>query len=85
MHFKNLQAALHVGRGDHNLTVKTAGAEQRGVKHVGTVGRSDEDDAFVGLKTVHFHKELVQGLFAFVMPPRPSQPHADGPRRRFRR
>ena len=69
MHFKNLQAALHVGRGDHNLTVKTAGAEQRGVKHVGTVGRRDEDDAFVGLKTVHFHKELVQGLFAFVMPP----------------
>ena len=43
----------------HDLAVETTGAQQRRVKHVRTVGCSDQDDAFVRFKPIHFNKELV--------------------------
>ena len=67
MHFEDLFTAFEVGQADHDLPVKTTGAQQRRVKHVRAVGGGDDDDAFVAFKTVHFHEELVQRLFAFVV------------------
>src|SRR5690606_4769038 len=52
---------------DHDLTVKAARTQQCRVKHVGTVGRGDDDDTFIGFKAVHFDKKLVQRLFALVI------------------
>ena len=60
-------AALHIGSGHNHAPVKAAGAEQRRIQDVGPVGRRNQDDAFVGFESVHFHKQLVEGLLALVM------------------
>jgi len=36
-------------------------------EHVGPVGGGDDDDAVVGLETVHLDEQLVQGLLALVV------------------
>ena len=60
-------AAQHIGVRHNDLAVETAGPQQCGIQHVGTVGRSDQDDAFIGFEAVHFDQQLVEGLFAFVV------------------
>ena len=60
-------AALHVGTIDDDAAIESAGAEQRRIEHVGTVGRRDEDDAFVRLEAVHLDEQLVQRLLALVV------------------
>ena len=67
MHFEDLFAAFKVGQADDDLTVETTRTQQRGVKDVRAVGRSDDDNAFITFEAVHFHEQLVQGLFAFVV------------------
>jgi hypothetical protein len=64
---ENLFAATDVGTIDDDAAIETARAEKRGVEDVGPVGRGDEDYAVVGLETVHFHQQLIQGLLALVM------------------
>src|SRR5215510_10650278 len=51
-------------------TVRTsrAGTQQRRVEHVGAVGCRDEDDAFIRLEAIHFDEQLIEGLFALVVP-----------------
>ena len=68
VHFKNAAAATQIGRGHHDLTVKAARTQQGGIKHIRAVCGGNEDNAFIAFKAVHFHKQLVQGLLAFVMP-----------------
>ena len=46
---------------------KRPGPQQRRIEHVGTVGRGDEDDAFVRLEAVHLDEQLVQRLLALVV------------------
>jgi hypothetical protein len=58
---------LEVGDGDHHLTVEAAGPQQGRVQNVRAVGGGDEDNPFIGLKAVHFHQELVQGLFPLIV------------------
>ncbi|MGY3407131.1 hypothetical protein ACVWZV_003244 [Bradyrhizobium sp. GM5.1] len=53
--------------GHHDLTVEAAGTQQRGIEHVGTVGRGDQDHALVGLEAVHLDQQLVQRLLALVI------------------
>ena len=65
--FENAFAAAQIRRGNHDLTVETAGTQQRGIQHVGAVCGRNENDAFVGFKAVHFHEQLVEGLLAFVV------------------
>ena len=67
VHFQDSPAAPQVRTVDGNLPVKTAGAQQRRVEDVGTVRRGDRNDAFVGAEAVHFYKQLVQRLFAFIV------------------
>ncbi len=64
---QDLLAADEVGVRDHDLAVETARAQQRGIEHVGPVGRGDDDDAFVLLEAVHLDQQLVQRLLALVV------------------
>jgi len=59
MDLENLLAADDVRIGHDHLTVEAAGAQQRRIQHVRTVGRGDQDDAFVRLEAVHLDQQLV--------------------------
>ena len=52
---------------DDNPSVEPAGSQQGGVKYVGSVGSRDQDNSLIGVKAIHLHQELVQGLLPFVM------------------
>ena len=67
MDLEDVLAAADVGSVDLDLTVKATGAEQSGVKDVGTVGGGDDHDALVGAEAVHLHEQLVEGLLALVV------------------
>ncbi|CCJ91059.1 hypothetical protein BN132_2987 [Cronobacter turicensis 564] len=67
MHFQDLFTTTHVRQTNHDLTVETAWAQQRRVKHVRTVSRRDDDNAFVAFKTIHLNEHLVQGLLTFIV------------------
>ena len=66
-------AALHVGGVHTNLTVKTAGTQQRRVQNVGSVRCSNDDDVRVAVEAVHLNQQLVQGLLTLVI----TAAHAD--------
>ena len=51
-----------------HLPVETARAQKRRVKDIRAVRCRNDDNAFVNAETVHFHKQLVQRLFALIMP-----------------
>jgi hypothetical protein len=70
-------AAPDVGVRHLHLAVEAAGAQQRGVKHVGPVRGRDDDDALVRLEAVHLDQKLVQRLLAFVVAA--AVAHATGP------
>ena len=67
VHAEDLFAAAHVGQAHHHAAVEAAGAQQRGIKHVGAVGGRDEDDAVVRFESVHFDEQLIQRLLALVV------------------
>ena len=67
VHLQDLLAADHVRIGHYDLTVETAGAQQRRIEHVRPVGGGDQNDAFIGLEAIHLHEQLVQRLLAFVV------------------
>ena len=67
MHFQDAFAADHVGVRHHHLTVETTRTQQRGIEHVRTVGRGDENNAFVGFEAIHLDQQLVERLLALVI------------------
>ena len=67
MHAQDLLAALYVRTVDRDLTVKTAGTQQRRIQNIGAVGGSDQDDRLALLKTVHLDQQLVKRLLALVV------------------
>ena len=64
---KDFLAAANVRSTHDHAPVKSAGAQQRGIEHIGTVGGRDQDDAIVGFEAVHLDEQLVQGLLALVV------------------
>src|SRR5688500_10561751 len=60
-------ASLHIRPVDHDAPVEAAGAEERRIEHVGTVGRRNADYALVRLEAVHLDQQLIQRLLALVM------------------
>jgi hypothetical protein len=54
------------------------------VEDVRTIGRRDQNDAFVRFEAVHFDEQLIERLLALVVPP-PRPRRGDGRRRRSRR
>ena len=67
MYLQDFGTSLNIRTVYYDLAVETAGTQQGRVQNVGTVGGGQQDDALVALEAVHFHQQLVQGLFAFVM------------------
>ncbi len=67
MDIEDLLTTANVRQGHHHLTVEPAGTQQGGVKHVGAVGRGDDDSPRVGLETIHLDQQLVERLFALVV------------------
>jgi len=67
VHFKDLLPPLHIRQRHHHLAVKAPRSQKRRVQHVGTVGRRNQNHAFVGLEAVHFHQQLVERLLPLVM------------------
>jgi hypothetical protein len=67
VNLEDLLAADDIRIRHHNLTVETAGTQQGRVQHVRTVGRGDQDDAFIGLEPIHLDQQLVQRLLALVI------------------
>ena len=67
MDLEDLLTALDIRQAHIDLTVKAARPQQGLIQNVGTVGGRHDDDAVVGLKAVHFHQQLVQGLLAFIV------------------
>ena len=67
VHLEDQFASAYIRQRHVHLAVETAGAQERGVEHIGAVGGGDHDDAFVALKAVHLHQQLVQRLFALVV------------------
>ena len=67
MNLEDLLAADDVRVRHHHLAVEAAGTQQRGIQHVGTVGRRDQDHAFISLEAVHLDEQLVERLFALVI------------------
>ncbi len=65
--FQDFLTALDVGQAHIHLTVEAARAEQCLIQNVSTVGSGHDDNAIVGLKTVHLDQQLVQGLLALVV------------------
>ena len=50
-----------------NLTIKTTWTKQRRIKHIWTVGRSNNDNTLVTLETIHFNQKLVQRLLTLIV------------------
>ena len=67
VHAEHFFAPAHVGPAHNHAAVEAAGAQQRGIEHVGPVGGGDQNDAVVRFKTVHLHQQLIQRLFALVV------------------
>src|SRR5258708_29706644 len=69
------RSAADVGQRHIHLAVETAGAQQRRIQDVGTVGCSHDDNAEVGLEAVHLDQHLVQGLFTLIVATARSEEH----------
>ena len=67
VHIQNLFTTTNIGQCDVNLTVKTTWAQQGSIQNIGAVGSSDHNHTDVGLKPIHFHQHLVQGLLTLVI------------------
>ena len=62
MHGEDRRAALLVGQLEADRAVEAALAQQRGIEHVGTVRRADDDDALRRREAVDLGQQLVERL-----------------------
>src|SRR5262245_7606032 len=67
MDFHDLLAAVYIRPVDIHLAIKPPRPEQRRVEHVSTVGRGDDNNVGIVVKTIHLDQNLVEGLLALVM------------------
>ena len=67
MHLQDLHPADLVGTIDQHLPVEAAGAQQRGIEHLGPVGGGEQDHAAARIEAVEFGEQLVQRLLLLVM------------------
>src|ERR1700722_878182 len=68
MDFENLITSFNIGKIDDNPAIKSAWAQQRFIENIRTVCRSDQNDPFIGIKTIHLDEKLIERLFSFIMP-----------------
>ena len=64
---ENLLAASHVGAIDQHVAIESARAEQGWIERFGAVGGAHDDYAAVASKAIHFHKQGIKCLLAFIV------------------
>ena len=67
MHFKDLHAVFKVREVDGDFPVESSRPEQCLIEDIRAVRRRHDDDIGVIVEAVHFGKDLVEGLFPFVV------------------
>src|SRR4051794_34048724 len=67
MNLQNLLTTADIRSRNHHTAVKTAWTQESRIEHVRAVGGSHQDHAFIGLKSIHLHQQLVEGLLTFVV------------------
>ena len=67
VHLQDGEPLVEVRKRNHDLTVESPWAEDRGVEDVGPVGRGHDDDALGGVEAVHLREHLVERLLALVV------------------
>ena len=68
VHAQNRDASRDIGLIDDDLTVKATRSQKCPVQNIGAVGCGNDDNALVRRETVHLNKQLIQRLFALIMP-----------------
>ena len=67
MNGKDLLAIFAIREVNSHAAVEATGAQERGVEHVGSVGRGHNDDLLMRLETVHLDQDLIECLLALVV------------------
>src|SRR5699024_11949417 len=62
-----LPISLYVWLINRNLSIKTTRTKEGRIQNIWAVSCGNHNDAFIPINTVHFNKQLVQGLFTFIM------------------
>ena len=68
MNLQDRLASAYIRLIYHNLTIESAGTQKCRIKNVRAIRRRNDDNPLIGGKAVHLDKQLVEGLFALVMP-----------------
>ena len=68
VNLQNRLTAFQIRGFDRDLTVETAWTQQSRIKHIGAVGRGNDDQIRVIVETIHLNEQLVQGLLTLIMP-----------------
>src|SRR5271155_2055172 len=50
-----------------DLTIKSARTKKGCIQYVGSVGCRQNDDAAVAAEAIHFHQQLIQRTFSFII------------------
>src|SRR5438874_4663612 len=64
---QNFLAPFHVGKINGDLAIETARTQQSGIQNIGPVSSGDDNNAFLGIESVHLDQQGIEGLFAFVV------------------
>ena len=67
MNLEDRLAAADVGAIDDDRAVETARTHKGGIERFGAIGRRHDDDAVIGIESIHLDEELVERLFAFIV------------------
>src|ERR1700730_13377861 len=67
MYFQDCLAAIEIGCVYDDLTIKAAGSKQGPVENLRTVSSGQNNNASVGLKTIHLHQQSIKRLLALIV------------------
>ena len=67
MYLQDLHTALQIRFFHDDTTVKTSGSQKCLIQYLRPVGRCQQDDPALGIKTVHLGKQLVQCLLTLII------------------
>ena len=68
MDLEDFFTSTNIRKRNMHLPVETSRTQQCGIKHIRPVGGGNDDHPLCRVKTVHFHKKLIQGLLSLIVP-----------------
>ena len=67
VHAQDRPARRQLGPIDQDAAIEAAGAQQRRIQHVGTVGRGNHHDEIGAIEAIHLREQLVERLLALIV------------------